>query len=602
MKKIISSIILLLSVATYSIFAIPAYNKPVQVIQPDGSTITIEIHGDEFLNWKTYAGRQVEQAKDGFFYFASFDMNGDILISKTKVNASSASLGAAFGGEVKPPLAAIQKANLKREEMARQKSISMGSHKFLTILVEFPNLKFIHPKESFENLLNEDGYSVNGATGSAMNYYSENSDKKFDPEYIIAGPYTVSEDYEYYGQNGSNGDKRAQELFIEAVRLADEDIDFSEYDADNDGHVDNIFFYYAGHNEAEGGPSNTIWPHKWVMFKDDVYVDGKKAYGYACTSELKGSSGETICGIGTFCHEFGHVLGLPDFYDTDYNTNGNGAALGPYSLMSSGGYNNGGNTPPYFNSEERRMLGWMEAPTELTESGEYTLEPINKNKAYVTPTNNNGEYFLYESRGGTGWDEPLPTGMIIYHVDKSTNNVKGSTAKRRWDSGNGINAVAAHQCFDIEEAGGRENYRKASEIIYPGSTNNTEFSLYSTPAAINWEGEHTGYDITNITDNGEAGVSFTLTKGDSKELYSVFIENKINAIKIPKTLKKDSYLPLELVKASEEKIETIKWIYDGEELSASKTKVLLKEGEHTLKVEIKYSDKTEIISQILNIK
>lgn len=598
MKKIISSIILLLSVATYSIFAIPAYNKPVQVIQPDGSTITIEIHGDEFLNWKTYAGRQVEQAKDGFFYFASFDMNGDILISKTKVNASSASLGAAFGGEVKPPLAAIQKANLKREEMARQKSISMGSHKFLTILVEFPNLKFIHPKESFENLLNEDGYSVNGATGSAMNYYSENSDKKFDPEYIIAGPYTVSEDYEYYGQNGSNGDKRAQELFIEAVRLADEDIDFSEYDADNDGHVDNIFFYYAGHNEAEGGPSNTIWPHKWVMFKDDVYVDGKKAYGYACTSELKGSSGETICGIGTFCHEFGHVLGLPDFYDTDYNTNGNGAALGPYSLMSSGGYNNGGNTPPYFNSEERRMLGWMEAPTELTESGEYTLEPINKNKAYVTPTNNNGEYFLYESRGGTGWDEPLPTGMIIYHVDKSTNNVKGSTAKRRWDSGNGINAVAAHQCFDIEEAGGRENYRKASEIIYPGSTNNTEFSLYSTPAAINWEGEHTGYDITNITDNGEAGVSFTLTKGDSKELYSVFIENKINAIKIPKTLKKDSYLPLELVKASEEKIETIKWIYDGEELSASKTKVLLKEGEHTLKVEIKYSDKTEIISQI----
>ncbi len=524
MKRIIT-LLVALSLITTTALAIPAKKGPIQITQPDGSSLTIELHGDEFLSWTTVNGGLVAQKEDGFYYHASFDAGGYIVASNSKVtNAGFTRSGAST---ITPPQAAIARANALKEQMyssmrsnssEAQNSISTGSKKFLTILVEFPDIPFTYPNSSFENLLNEDGYSLNGATGSAKNYYSENSGGKFDPTFVIAGPYTVSKNHDYYGaRSGNSNDSNVQELFTEVLKLADPDIDFSQYDLDNDGYIDNLFFYYSGYNEAEGGPSTTIWPHKWALFYEPTILDGKTAFGYACTSEFRGASGETLCGIGTFTHEFGHVLSLPDFYDTNYNTGGSAPGLGIFSLMNSGGYNNNGNTPPYFNIIERQMLGWLEEDIKtLYEAKEYTILPVENDDAYMSPTATDGEFFVYESRGGQGWDKYIPTGLLIYHIDRSNRNVDGMTAKRRWENGRGINDLAAHQCFNlIESCGNESNIRRDhANVPFPGSLDVTSFTATTNPAAVDWDDKATGYNLTNIKDNGAAGVSFTLSNSN----------------------------------------------------------------------------------------
>ena len=203
--------------------------------------------------------------------------------------------------------------------------------------------------------LNKPGYSDNGATGSARDYYYDNSNGVFEPIFDVYGPIKLSQNMAYYGANDSSGnDKNPEQAVKEACQAIDNIVDFSNYDLDGDGEVDLVYMVYAGKGEADGGSSNTIWPHQWNLSSAGVnlILDGKTVDRYACGSELNGSG--SIDGLGTICHEFGHAMGLPDFYDTDYDTNGQGRTLLDYSLMDSGSYNNDGWTPPYLNMEERK--------------------------------------------------------------------------------------------------------------------------------------------------------------------------------------------------------------------------------------------------------
>ena len=144
----------------------------------------------------------------------------------------------------------------------------------------------------------------------------------------------------------------------------------------------------------------------------DARFDGLGLDAYFCTSELKGSQGTNMCGIGTTCHEFGHSLGLPDFYDTNYEENGSCSALSSFSTMCSGSYNNDGRTPPYFNAEERVYLGWMiDSDIQDLPAGEISFGSVKDDIAYRSYTDVEGEYFLYECRDGSGWDAPLPKGQ-----------------------------------------------------------------------------------------------------------------------------------------------------------------------------------------------
>jgi len=514
MKKIFFAIALILfsfSVAD----AVPAYPGPIKVTQPDGSVLTIRVHGDEYLNWITCGNSLVAKGADGYYRYASFGPDGATKAQGSIVRATLSG----DGSSVKPTKAALAAAMEKRQkaEMAGkiQKAAKAvgGSSPFLVMLIQYQDVKFIGgddaAKTAFTNMLNQQGYSDNGGTGSARDYYTDNSHGKFTPVFDVVGPVTVKgnvadyldtdEDVEI--QNG------AERLLRDACWIINPELDFSKYDLDGDGNIDNVFFYFAGHNAAEGA-AGTIWPHSYKVLSD-VRLDGKWLADYACTSELKDAEGDEMTGIGTFCHEFGHSIGLPDFYDTDYGTNGLGLALSSLSLMSSGNYNNGGNTPPYLTYEERRILGWDNGLTILKE-GLNTLSPISDNSACYCPTGHDGEYYLFESRPATGWDAYTnAAGMAVYHVDKSDFILPdGITAASKWKLGYEINIFADHQCMDLVETVVPEsNVHYYDEMVFPGKRNVTELNAGTAPALTAWNGASIGYGLSDISFDENTGIS-----------------------------------------------------------------------------------------------
>jgi len=470
---------------------------PVTVKQPDGSSIVIFQHGDEFKHWITDVnGNILKIDKDGWYRLASE-------VEAEPVTNSS----------VKP--VPMTRANASPEYASS--SISIGKKRFLVLLIEFPDLKFTvaNANQAFSNMLNQQGYSGNGGTGSVYDYYYENSRGAFDPTYDVIGPIMVSRSYSYYGkEEGDNSDLHPDELLIEACDSANNkypDLDFSVYDIDGNGDVDNVFYYFAGHNQAEGADANTIWPHSWNVYASNIgyknqRFDNVRVYHYACSSEYKGSSGTNMCGIGTFCHEFGHVLGLPDFYDTDYSTNGQSKGLMHFSLMSSGNYNNSGRTPPYLNTEERYILGWMGGAEEWTTFGVKNIAGIQNNVAYKINTTNSGEYFQFETRTGTGWDAYIGKGLLIYHVDKSSNNVHGTKASTYWSNGRNINIYSDHPCFHIEPA--KTNYTSEDQVPFAGTSGITFFD--DTKGAVDWAGNKLGKYLKDITQNTDKTITATL--------------------------------------------------------------------------------------------
>lgn len=398
--------------------------------------------------------------------------------------------------------------------LERNSSLASGEKNFLVILIEFPDLKFTvsSPHQTFDNMLNQPGYTSSSQTGSAFDYFNDNSCGKFTPNFDVVGPVEVSNGYAWYGDDGNGGD-RAEDLLIEACGLISNEVDFAKYDNDGDYLVDNVFFFFAGHNEAEGAGTDRIWPHSSNIQYRNILVDGVTLTKFACTSEYMGSQGTDLAGIGTFCHEFSHVLGLPDFYDTDDMVEGLADMdLGTYTIMSDGVYNNNGHTPPYYTAVERELLGWMEIE-EWTDEGLKTVEPIENNTAYMTPTANPGEYYVYENRQNNGWDTYTGGhGLIIYHVDKSDNLVGSNTAAYRWSRiDGGINNNASHPCLDlIESVYPASNATDPMDKPFPGSSNATSFNAGTQPAAVDWAGDFTGFGLSGISENG-GNVTLTLS-------------------------------------------------------------------------------------------
>jgi M6 family metalloprotease-like protein len=499
MKKIILLAALLLA-ASIQLSAIPAYRGLIPYTQPDGSVIQIRLHGDEFFHWTTdVSGNVIEQGEDGYYH---------------PVPAYVHQIRRSEGARRRTA------ANAARASRIGKTGIAHGQKHFLVILVEFSDVQFSSStaNEDFTKLLNQAGYSDNGATGSARDYYYDNSHHDFEPIFDVYGPVKLANNQKYYGGNTSStqqGSDRQPELAVkEGCEALAPDIDFSKYDNDGDGDVDLVFMYYAGKGEADGGGTDCIWPHQWELSNGGInlVLGGKKIDRYACSNEIvnHGALSGKMCGIGTACHEFGHAMGLPDFYDTDYETNGEASGLYDFSLMCGGSYNNNGRTPPYLNIEERIMLGWVEpsAIQEISSSGQYSVPDVDNNIAYKASTNTDGEYFIFETRGGQGWDKYIPTGLLIYHVDKSNRkvtivdgagrsvNVPAADLWNYWASYNAINENGSHPCFYIIPANNPTAlYQRSynlSTIVFPGSSNVTSYQ------PIDWNGEETPVSITGI--------------------------------------------------------------------------------------------------------
>lgn len=525
-------------------YAVPASNKPIVVTQPDGSELTLIKLGDEFFHClMTEDGYLVKKAEDGGYNYV--DNSGKIMSlrasnSNTRSEAVKATLQTL---NPETTFYALKSESLQRSKMwnsnqMMRKAIQRangdeydnndghdlrvfpteGEQNVLVICVNFVDKGFSfdpNPHEAMNDMMNKVGYDGYGASGSSYDFYYTSSAGQFLPKFDVYGPINLPQTYAYYGANDMYGsDRNAGEMIKDALDILDDQIDYSNYDRNDDGYVDNVYVFYAGFGEADTMMENTIWPHSWQLQYALGYTpeyDGVKVDKYATSNELSGDS--SFDGIGTFCHEFAHVLGLPDLYETTYST---GAFTpGEYSAMDSGPYNGNGYVPPTFSSYERYALEWLN-PVLLDHAVTINVAPLTRgNVAYKIPANkdNAKEYFLFENRQQESWDEYIPGhGMIIWHIDYD---------EQKWYY-NQVNNTPDHQHVDIIEADNTPTAGTRGGDTFPGTNNVYEFTESSRPAFKNWSNEGIDYPITEISESLDGVITFKVNGGgDSTSPYFV---------------------------------------------------------------------------------
>lgn len=519
----------------------PAQKGVLTLVQPDGSSFQALFRGDEFIRIKTtVAGNAIMQDSDGWWCYAVYDSDGTKSVTGFRVGeecpssimadsrhipyqtlARLASENRVSHGEETPLIERIrQRKGIMTRTDGNEGEEVVVKHG-IVILAQFANLSFKHEKGDFESMLNQNGYSVGGATGCAREYFDSQFHGAVQFRFDVSDIVTLSHDLAYYGENvtsssGNESDKAPAEMIAEACQLADASVDFSKYDDDGDGEVDNVFVFFAGADEAEGGGDDCIWSHAWHLYEGagiNLVLDGKVIDRYACTSEMTrflasdNTIDQKLAGIGTFCHEYSHTFGLPDMYDTDYEGSG-GRAKGLWnstSLMDQGNENNGGNTPPFFNAIEREILG-VSDPILIETDGTYRMSPIHKDgKYYRMNTDTEGEYFLFEARSEDSWDGYIGgSGMLVYHIDKSLrlsgySEVYGMDLKalQRWNYYNEVNCRPDHQCADLIEA--IPDAANVRSVFYP-SGDVTEITAQQLAF---WSGEIGRMSLTGIRKDGD---------------------------------------------------------------------------------------------------
>lgn len=510
--KVLSIFLLLFIMALYA-NAIPAYPGIKKVKQPDGTTLSYRLVGDEHCHsLATTDGYLIRPDAKGVMRYVTTYSNGDLRISDEMAhNADTRSqtetaLVKRVG--IKSLRKAFPKATPRRSrrvnKMPGEDFPTIGDLKGIILLVEFADnsMQSGNDSKKFYSLMNDKGTTIEGATGSARDFYVDQSMGKFTPTFDIVGPIKLSHDMAYYGENNEIGeDSRPQLMVKEACEYADKElgVDFSKYDFNNDGNVDFVYVIYAGYAESYGADDNTIWPHNYDLVQAGVgcRVDGKQVRNYACSSELKFTEGTELDGIGTFCHEFGHVLGLPDMYDVDNQQN---VQLGYWDTMDIGCYNNDSHTPAAFSAFERSSLGWLELKDISTPADSITLKELTENNvAYRISTSNKDEYFTLENRQQKGWDKYQPgRGLMIIHVNYD---------QMYWEA-NAVNAGGL-QFYDLIEADGTQGTEQETDLYpIPG---NDMFTDYSTPASVTYQGYGIEKSVTDIRDN-DGVISFKFMK------------------------------------------------------------------------------------------
>lgn len=477
-NRILSGIFILASLAlgTTASFAVPATPHVVDYTQPDGSIIKIRIIGDENSHYVTdLEGNRLQSTDDGWLLPDSTTRSSDLAYRGTPKYL--------FSGTAFP---------------------SFDSPHALVILVSFPDKFFsiTNVRDYFHRMLNEEGFSDNGATGSARDFFVDNSNGVFTPQFDVYGPVMMKNQMRYYGANDSQGyDIHPEEMVIEALTALDSTVDFSIYDTDNDGVIDNVYLYYAGYGEADSGIANTIWPHSADIIDFEIgeyYFDGKLLNRYGMSNEVDYGT-RRVDGIGTFVHEFSHVLGLPDLYATSYT----GAFTpGEYSTLDYAPYNNQGRTPANYSIFERYCLGWAN-PRIMTESGRYTLEPIHlSNDGIIIPTEKKEEFFLLENRQKQGYDAYIPGhGMLVWHIEFN---------QIIWDN-NIVNNIRNHQYVDLVEADNKQSEITRAGDTFPGSSFATSFTANTSPALRSRMGKQLYVSAINNIVESNGTISFDAT-------------------------------------------------------------------------------------------
>ena len=557
-------LVIYLLACTLILQASPARRGLVNLTQPDGSVVQAFLSGDEHGHLTTTVdGCVLTQDGDGWWCYARFDYYGNRLNTGVRAGVPDVP-GEVIAASRNIPYDLLSQkrhrrlarlAPLQARERARTRSFGAeGSTRplrhGLIILAEFQDLKFTYTRDRFEEIVNGTGAKT------AISYFKDQWKDACDFRFDITPIVTLPQDYAYYGTNNDDDeDQNAAQLIIDACKQADPDWDFSIYDNDGDGEVDNVFVFFAGPNEAEGAGEKYIWPHMWYV-QDGAGIpfscDGVLVNNYACTSELmlddNYTTFTTLASIGTFCHEYTHTFGIPDLYDSDSEGSGGYAEAmwNCIDLMDAGNHNDRGRTPPNYSAVERWYFGMGEGK-ELTE-GRHTLRPVQENNDYFyLKTDDESEIWLLECRRAAGWDAHIGgNGLLVYHIDyserpagESTSASKVVTALERW-SLNEVNARPDHQCIDLVEPdpAARQNYQNAvknrnydaiytlaSHAFWPFGDVNI-LTCDTEPAFRFWSGADSPLGISDIRLNADGSVSFIAFNDLEEKAPAVKVESQ----------------------------------------------------------------------------
>ena len=481
----------------------------------DGTEVRAQLVGDEHGHyWLSEDGIAYNQANNKDYYV---QVDAQKVMAKAKVRRTAANA-----------------KRVKKRQFGHPTTI-LGKKKAIMILVNYKDQSFQrgHNNGLYQKIANQENYNEGNFQGSMADYFKAQSRGKFELDFDVVGPVTVSKNASYYGNNvvveNEDVDEHAAEMVIEAVNLAKGQItDWTPYDWDEDGYVDQVYVVYAGMGEADGGDDVTIWPHASDLASaKDYYHDGTGPVqvgtnlyvdSYACGGELNGQTGD-IAGIGTMCHEYSHCLGYPDFYDTDYS---GGQGMCEWDLMDGGSYNGDGYQPAGYTSYERWFAGW-ETPITL-EDENVTVENMKSlqsgGESYIIYNKGNrNEYFLLENRQLDGWDASLSAaGLLILHVDYD---------EGIWEE-NKPNDVPSHQRMTWIPAGKKyqyvtENrtkyYYTTEQDIFPYGNVNAFNKDFGTLAKLyNKNSDKTYYlssSVEDITQNDDGTISFNFVATSS---------------------------------------------------------------------------------------
>ena len=514
--------------------AMPAKPGWVTVTQSDGTTLKIHAVGNAFNSAiLTQDGLMVVRGSDGDFYYNS-SLTGLTAVRAHEVGQRSASEEAFIN---------VQRSNLsmqfKQWQMPHKRSTTLGvggsndesgvpangSRKIPIILVEFKDKKFNNTRQGIIDAMLTGNESVG-------QYFRDQSNNVYQPDFDVYGIYTLNQNREYYGgHQGGNNDKGLGYLVTEACQLAAADgVSFKPYDTNSDDYCDVVIVIYAGVGEAQAYYEHpeAVWPCNWDLTSASYYgMGGNGAFRpnngdpyvntFAVFNELHGSNDNatTIDGIGTFTHEFGHCLGLPDFYDTG---SGDHYGMGSWDIMCLGCYNNDGFTPPGYTAYEKHFMGWIDYITPMPGTY-YTLPVFNQKQAAtdkaicITSDLNQNEFFILENHKKQGWDRYAPgEGIMITHVTYNQD---------RWWANTPNNQDI--QLMTLMNADNSWSYYDESTDLWPQS-GKTEFTNNSTPAAklnmqangsITGNAGYLGKPVTEMVINNDGTASFWFIKGSA---------------------------------------------------------------------------------------
>ena len=577
--------------------------------QADGTTITVRAYGDEDLSYFLASDGTLLYQEGTNFYIAGVKADGTLYSTGVlahepsmrtikEISAIKAQNAKAFYNSMETQA----KANkVRREPMTPDNSLlpSLGKHKIPVILVEFSDVEFSveNPKATFDKYLNgkelfnkETDPEMGRNYASVAKYFKDMSFGKFEPEFEVYGPVNLGKPLATYGAGYSSQENMGL-LLTDACTAVDDEVDFTQYDSNDDGNIDLIYIIYAGFSQSIAGNSTDCIHPKSGYLSLAKSFDGMDVKRYGVNNELNGTpadqaNGPIINGIGLFCHEFSHCMGLPDLYpksgsiaEACINQN-----MDYWSLMDAGEYTANGYRPTAYTAWERERLGWMEIGT-LTGPSNVELKSLDEGGAafriYNDKDETGHEYYIVENVQNNGWNKNLfGNGLMVTHVDYlssqfslggcKVNNTAGhprmhvmaadgmfvpeyflgSTIEDSY-----ITFLKEHNADLVAKYGGQvfsiEDYKaEAAGDLFPGTSNATSLTDDSQPMkAWTYNGETMGKPITDITNDTEKGiVSFkfmgggepvdginevTVNKTTDSRVYSIsgtYMGNDINSL------------------------------------------------------------------------